>query len=233
MTDASIIIPMTACSPFMEYINNVALRTLRESTDADVLVLGNNTESWAKVEDLERLCRSLDMRFRFIEGRFSQSKCWNFGIDHSQGKYIVFCGADCIFYPDWLDHLIELWEEQPHFYALWPWSFNVTDSGLAYRSTRQAERRIIETHHPAIALVMKRESGYRWDEQFSLWEMDADFVYHCQKNGHKTGLCLWSRVDHFNSAVSSNIPFNNHFGEEQNQEQGNATEYLKRKWNLK
>ena len=216
----------------MEYINNVALRTLRESTDADILVLGNTTPSHSKIEDLERLCNLLQIRFKFIQGRFSQSKFWNYGIDHSTGKYIVFTGADCIFYPQWLDRILELWQEQPEFYALWPWSLNISNSGLAYRRSRQCERRIIETHHPAVALVMKRESGYRWDEQFTLWEMDADFVYHCARNGHRTGLCLWSRVDHFNSTVSSNIPFQENFGEEQNQEQGNATIYLKRKWNL-
>lgn len=231
--DASIILPMTACSPFMEYVNNVALRTLRESTEADVLVLGNNTPSHSKVEELEKLCSLLQFRFKFIPGTFSQSRFWNYGIDHTSGKYIVFANADCIFYPLWLEHLVELWEEHPEFYALWPWSMNIPASGIAYRKSRIGDRRIVETHHPAIALVMRRESGYRWDEQFALWEMDADFIYHCQNGKHRTGICLWSRVDHFNSTVSSNIDGPSHFGESVDQQHGDATTRLKKKWGIK
>lgn len=224
---------MTACSPFMEYVNNVALRTLRETTDAEVLVLGNNTPSSSKVNDLAALCSLLGFRFTFIPGHFSQSKFWNYGIDHTQGKYVVFGNADCIFYQDWLARIIELWEEEPDYYALWPWSMSTKDYGLAYRVSLEYERKIIPTHHPAVVLVMKRESGYRWDEQFALWEMDADFMNHCGQNNHKLGLCMWSRVDHFNSTVSGNIHFPDHFGDDQSEHNGNATERLKRKWNLK
>ena len=203
---------MTAASPFLEYINNVALRTLRESTDAEVLVLGNNTPDLQRVKALRQLCGMLGFRFEHVEGPFSQSRFWNYGIDRTTGSHIVFANADCIFYPCWLDHILELWREEPEYYALWPWSFNVHDMGLAYRTCRVPERRIIHTHHPAVALVMRRLSGYRWDEQFPLWEMDADFMYFCQVKGHKLGLCLWSRVDHLHNTISNNIDLDLHLG---------------------
>ncbi len=230
MTDASVILPMTACSPFMEYVNQVCLRTLRESTDAEVLVLLNNTPDPAKIATFEKLCGVLGFRFEHIPGTFSQSRFWNYGIDHTSGSYVVFGNMDLIFYPDWLDHILELWREEPDYWAIWPWSFNVVDMGLAYRPQRGLERRIISTHHPAVALVMRRSDGYRWDEQFPLWEMDADFMHHCTRHQLKTGLCMWSRVDHIHNTVSSNVDISTHLGVTDHCSL--SVNRLRAKWNL-
>lgn len=262
-TDAAIILPMTPASPFLEYVNEVALRTLRHSTDARILVLGNNSPSgFAPVRRMKATCDLLKIEFKFIEGKYSNSRFWNLGIDMTSGagesKYTVVANADCIYYPNWLENLIELWEEveaaeQASFatamedvlkantgelpppprpyYALWPWSMSVNDMGLSYRATTLAKRRIVETHHPAIALVMKRASNYRWDESFALWEMDADFMHHCKAHNYRLGLCLNSRVDHFNSTVTSNIDSGLHF-EDDMANKGGCTARLKAKWNL-
>lgn len=242
MTDASIILPMTPASPFLEYVNEVALRTLRASTDAKVLVLGNNSPlGFAPVRRLKATCDLLKIDFKFIEGKFSQSRFWNMGIDMTAGagesKYTVVCNADCIYFPNWLENIIELWEEDDAtypvrpYYALWPWSMAVKEMGLSYRSSTIPERRIIETHHPAVLLVMRRDSGYRWDESFALWEMDADFMHHCKKHNYRLGLCMNSRVDHFNSTVSSNVDSAIHFDDDF-ANHGGATSRLKAKWGL-
>lgn len=222
---------MTACSPFMEYVNSVALLTLRESTDAEVLVLGNNTPDPAKVESLRKLCSLLGFRFEHIDGPYSQSRFWNYGIDHTSGDYVVFGNADLIFYPHWLDNLLQLWSEEPNYYALWPFSFKIVDMGLAYRPSRTLERRIIPTHHPAVALVMRRSDGYRWDEQFPLWEMDADFMRYCETTGRKLGLCLWSRVDHIHGTVSNAIDAQKHLGIVDHCSV--SVNRLRAKWNIK
>lgn len=230
---ASVVLPMTAATPFLEYVNNVALRTLGASTRAEVLVLGNNAgPDWVRTERLGKLCALLGFRFKYVEGPFSQSRFWNLGASMTSRPYIVYANADCIFYADWLERLLALWAEEPEYWALWPWSLSLSDMGLAYRTTLDAPRRIVPTHHPAVALVMRRADGYRWDEQFGFWEMDADFVLDAQANARKLGLCLWSRVDHFNSTVSSNIDFGRHFGVSHNEHCGEAGRRLRAKWGL-
>lgn len=229
MSDASVILAMTACSPFLEYVAQVALRTLRESCEAEVLVLVNNTLEEQR-EKLRRLCDKIGFRYEYIPGPFSQSIFLNYGIDHTSGEYIVAVNQDSIFYPDWLSHLIELWREQPEYFALFTWSFDVVPMGLGHRSSRVYERRIIPHHQPTSAVVLKRSNGYRWDEQFPIWEMDADFQHFCTKHGHKTGLCLWSRVDHLYGTVCRHIDNPKHMGMPDHC--GTASTRLRTKWGL-
>lgn len=230
MTPADVILPLTAATETLWYAASVALRTLRDSCDARVLALMNNTPEGKLRDSIIAQCKSLNIECRYIDGPFSLSRFWNLGRSLTSSEYIAYANQDCIYFRGWLDNMIELWREEPDYYALWPWSLCDHDMGIAYPQKVQYERRILRHHHPATLLLMRLDSGYVWDEQFNSWEMDADFIRHVESKGLKIGMCLNSRVDHFSSFINSNVDIEQNYGSEDFYDE--ATERLRKKWNL-
>lgn len=213
MSEAAVILPLTTPNPFLWYVACVAIRTLRASTGEQILVLANNTDDLDLRDSIKRQCAALDVRYEYIDGPFSLTKFWNMGIDKTTEPYIAFANQDCIYYPGWLENMIHRWKLEPDYFALWPWSFCDHDMGIGYPQVIRYENRILRHHHPATLLLMKRENGYRWDERFSSWELDADFVKYVESKGLKIGMVLDARVDHFSSTVNNNVDTSKHYGE--------------------
>lgn len=213
MNEAAVIMPVTAPNDFLWYVASVGIRTLAASTKQTMLVLANNTPDLVKRSSIERQCRALDVRYEYVEGPFSLTRFWNLGIDLTKEPHLAFANQDCIFYPRWLENMIALWEQNPDYYALWPWSFCDHDLGIAYPQFIRYENRIQQHHAPATILLMKRSSGYRFDERFSGWELDADLINHFESNKLKVGMVMNARVDHFNQTVTTNIDLQKHYGQ--------------------
>lgn len=216
MTDADIILPVCATNAHCHLMASMAMRTLRASTDARIFVLGNNTPDESRREALEKECRLLGMFLHWMEGPFSISVAFNSGTRLGEGpgpsKYIAYATSDVIYFPGWLENIIELWEENPHYFALCSYSFDVNNNPCV-RHEVTPERRIVDTHNPSSgALVLKRESGYKWDEQFALWEIDTDFLYYIEAHNLKAGYCLNARCDHLVDGVKAHVDYQTNFG---------------------
>ncbi len=229
--DADIILPVTVPTFGLWAVASMCIRSARASTEANIIVLLNNSEP-ALAEDVREQCRLLDVRCVDMPGPFSLSRAFNAGMDMGSGKYVAFGQCDTLFFEGWLDRLVELWEEEPGYFVVWPFTFSTARYGQSYRRSPVLERRIVEDGFPQGALsVLRRDDGYRWDERFVWWEMDADFSLDMQKHGRKGGLCLWSRVDHLPQVVGKSIDGARHFGVRgMNDSTSEANELLKAKW---
>jgi hypothetical protein len=134
-----------------------------------------------------------------------------------------------IFHQRWLEEIILCWEKQPEYWMICPWGFYVKNYPCCKQDLR-SKREVIACGHPGAVTVFKRSTGWQWDEQFPLWELDADMVCHSQKNQLKMGLCLSSRVDHLVTAVNPLIDMQAHYGPQKGTM--GATELLRKKWGL-
>lgn len=234
---ASVVFPLTSEGQFPWYMATVALRTLRESTNAHILVLHNNTPTKSRRDSIELECKQLGIEdYRYIDGPYAQSKFWNQGIDATTSKYIAFVNQDSIFFKGWLDGIVSLWEKHPEYFALWPWCYDENYPRASCPNVIKFEDRIHDSNHPCTALVLRRDYGYRFDERYRLWEMDADLMHYFAHHKLKTGICMNARVDHFNSTLSGSIDLNKHYGITGNFSDifyGDAILYTKAKWGIK
>ena len=236
MNEAAVIMPVTAASDFLLYVASVGIRTLAASTKQTILVLGNNTPDPNKRESIRMQCAALGCRYEYIEGPFSLTKFWNHGIDATSEPYLAFANQDCIYYQGWLENMIQLSKYEPSFFMLWPWSFSEVDAGVAFTTSIHPQndvnygaQAVLQHHHPCTLVFMKRSDGYRWDERFKGWELDADIVKYVESKKLKIGMCLNARVDHFSETVKNSIDIAKHYADDDYF--GNAKRALKEKWN--
>lgn len=229
--DASVVIPVTVPNAVTYAITRTALETLRETTDAEVLVLCNNSPMLDYRRGILFLCEKLGLRYEYVDGPFSMSKCFNYGTDNTKGAYIAYSTADVVFFPGWLDNLIRLWEKEPNYWLLCPAGWHEKNYGIAMNPDVRFADYIQRNHNPngGGTVVLKRESGYRFDEHFSTWELDADVQYHMERNNLAGGICYGSRVDHMVEAIRRYIDNAAHYGPAPAE---NVSTYLRRKWNL-
>jgi len=210
--NADVILPLCACNDASLYVSLVGLRTCQASTAARILVLCNNTpvDPWRNI--IEENCRLLGVRFHYVEGTFNIAKIFNLGTRMTTGAHIAYCTADVIYFPNWFENIVELWAEHPEFFTLTNYSFDTREMPCVKHHTRP-EREIIHTGNPSAGLnCFKRASGYVWDEQFPLWELDADLFYFLERNKLKAGVCLNSRADHMVQGIRPHIDYNVNFG---------------------
>jgi len=225
MLDADVIIPVTTATEASYYMSVMALRTCQASTTARVWAYINNSPTGGWRDRLQAQCRLLNINVVVWHGPFSISKIFNHGLDSTTGKHIAYGTSDVIYYQNWLENIVELWDSNPDYFTLSNWSFDDLNMPCVQHSIVN-EARIIHTGNPSAGVnVFKRSTGYRWDENFSLWEIDADLFYYIKTNKLKAGICLNSRCDHLINAVRPFVP------------QGptpdiNPTEYLRKKWKL-
>lgn len=208
--DAIVILPVTTANRETLLWAQIAIRTCQASTKGRIFVMDNNAipgETWTEL--LKKECELLGVRYEYFPGRFSTSKYFNAALDMTRSKYIAYGSSDLIFYPNWLENIIELWEEQPDWFCLSPFQFG--SSGMSCgRENLTMEKRITRTHNVASGVcVMRRADGYRWDEQF-VWQTDSDLVYHAEANNLKMGYCLNARVDHLIGPIKASIDQTTH-----------------------
>jgi hypothetical protein len=224
---------MAICAPNMPTFNQslVAIRTLKASTGARILIMGNNTpnEEWRKL--LRWNCELLGCKWSYFEEPFSLSKYWNMGADLCpKGDYIAYANADAIFYPFWFENLVRLWEKEPDYFTVVPFSFDCRNMPCERQQVVPIEK-IVPAHNPAGAVqVFKRSSNWRWDEQFVMWEMDADVTFFLKHNNLSGGVAFNSRVDHLIHGYVEQIDAHKHFNGKY--DIGAATSALKKKWGL-
>lgn len=204
-TDADVIIPVTAANTQTYYVSSVGLRTARASTSANILALANNGDGGTYQAKLEQDCKNLGIRYHYMDGPFSISKAFNLGRRMTTGQYIAYGTADVIYYRGWLENIIELWEENPEWFALTNYSYD-SDNMPCVEHQDMNEKRIVQTGNPSSGvIVLRRKDNYEWDEQFALWEIDADFFYYIKSKGLKAGYCLNARCDHMIGSIRDKI----------------------------
>lgn len=233
MTNASIIIPVTVANDLLFYAATVCLRTCRATTDAEILVIFNNSKADDNTEALLDQCECLDIDYMTWGLPFSMSAVWNHGARETHNAHIVYAQQDIIFYPGWLNAILGAFTEHPQYRLFWPWSFDWRNFGTSTRKDYRNGTGLLDSDYPCGALsVHRRSDGYVWDERFSRWELDADFAYEMRNNRWKGACVLDSRVDHLVETISDHIDFEQHYGKPKDALHKEATEALKRKWNL-
>lgn len=223
--DADVILPLCACNDASLYVSLVGLRTCQASTSARILVMCNNTpvDPWRTI--IEDNCRLLGVRFHYVEGPFNIAKIFNLGTRMTTGAYICYATADVIYFANWFENIVELWEEHLEYFTLTNYSFDTREFPCVKHHTTP-ERKIIHTGNPSAGLnVFKRSSGYVWDENFALWEIDADLHYFLRDHKLKAGVCMNARCDHLVEGVRRFMPHGP-------APDVDATKYLRAKWSL-
>lgn len=232
--NADIIMPVCAANEATLNMSQVAIRTCKASTSARLLVIGNNTPNQDWRTRLRWNCELLGARWVYddcFDGNFSLSRVWNKGATMTDGEYIAYTNADAIFYPNWLENLIGLWRQEPEYWIVVPFSFDCRNYPCE-RTQVAPEPRIVPSHNPAGAVqVFRRDSGWKWDEQFPLWEMDADITLTLERYRRRGGVAYNSRVDHLCSGFVHNVKYEDHFGP--NAGFSTATTAFRKKWGLK
>lgn len=233
MTDADVILPVTTASEFNYIMATMAIRTCRASTDARIIVMLNNSEDGSLWNRVVKQCSLLGIECCYVPGPFNIAKIFNNGASLGVGKYIAYGTSDVIYYPGWLENLISLWEKEPDYFALCTYSFDDLNMPCVSHEIVN-EPRIVQTHNPSSGvIVIKRESNYVWDEQFPLWEIDADFLYYLEHNKLKAGYCLNARADHLIGCVRNHIDLKKHFGMKNDGDFfGGPRIRLEKKWGL-
>ncbi len=223
--DADVIMPVTTATEWSYLMAVIALRTCKASTSARVWAYINNSPKSVWRTRLEKQCHALGIRVVDWGQPFSLSKIFNAALDRTRGEFIAYATSDVLYFKDWLENIVDLWREFPGYFTLCNWSFD--DQNMpCVQHTIINERRIIHTGNPSAGVnVFRRADGWRWDEHFDLWEIDADLFYHIERNKLKAGICLNARCDHLIEGVRKFIPH----GPGQDFD---ATGYLRKKWNL-
>lgn len=208
----------------------IALRTCRASTDAPMIVLANNSPEPRLRDDIFKECHALGIDYCYLDGPFNIAKAFNYGASRTGGKYIAYGTSDVIYYPGWLDNIIKSWEQYPDYFALCNYSFDMAHNPCT-RQCVEPLNVIKHTANPSAGIiVLKRSSGYQWDEQFPLWEIDADFLYHLEANNLKAGYCLNARCDHLVDGVKAHLDLLENFGQTSDQFYRDSKAKIKAKW---
>jgi len=230
--NADVIIPLCACNHPTLYVSLVAIRTCQASTKARILVMCNNTPpDYRKI--IEENCRLLGVQFHYVNGPFSISKTWNIGTAMTTGEFIAYASADVIYFPNWFENIVDLWREHPEYWLLTNYSFDWRNIGGCCKTNVKEERKIVDIWNPCSGLnVMKRSNGYLWDEQFPLWELDADLLYHLERNKLKAGVCMNARADHMIDGIRNHIDYAKHFGTDTKEFFTAPRRLLEIKWGL-
>ena len=93
------------CQSLTKALGSVALSTLPESIDWEVLVVDNNSRDQT-LDVVEDFCRRYPGRFRYLfEPRQGKSYALNTGIREARGDVLAFMDDDVIVDPTWLQNL--------------------------------------------------------------------------------------------------------------------------------
>ena len=230
MISADVIIPVTTANGSTYHWATIAMRTCQASTLGQVWIFDNNADGSPYAAILKEECALLGVHYQYVPGPFNCAKICNMGTDLTSGKYIAYGCSDVIYYPCWLENIIHQFEQDPSWFYLSNYSFDT-------RTLCSTYRRVMDTpavkpcgHPGGGTIVFKRESGYRWDEQFPLWELDADLVYYMQHHALKGGVVQNARCDHLVQGVNGYIDINKHV--DMKDMCGESRRRLVAKWNL-
>jgi glycosyltransferase involved in cell wall biosynthesis len=105
MTISVILCTYNRCVSLARALNSLAVSSLPEGTEWEVLVVDNNSKDQTR-EVVERFCQSYPERFRyFFEPRQGKSNALNSGIREAHGEILVFTDDDVTVEPAWLEYL--------------------------------------------------------------------------------------------------------------------------------
>src|SRR5438552_12500924 len=96
-SDCDIIIPVTVPNRFLWTVASMCLRSARASSDANIIVMLNNSPDKTLADDLRDQCTLLDIWVVEMEGPFSISKAFNQASALGKHKYIVYGQCDILF----------------------------------------------------------------------------------------------------------------------------------------
>lgn len=202
--DADVIIPMGALNWGTFYCCSVTIRTAAAHTNARIRIMANNMKE-PMLSKLKELAIGLGCEWNYLEDmtlNLNVATIYNRAMRECKAKYLCVCGGDLIFYPDWLENLVRLWENEPSYYMLSPFSYTPEWKHLL----TNPEEKILPLHPHASNSglnVFKGELVRKnppYDEQFNQWEVDSDLYWTMRQKGLKEGICLNSRVDHLGQA---------------------------------
>jgi hypothetical protein len=227
--NATVIMPGSCRNHKLFEICSKAVKTCHQTCRANLIFLDNNAGGGYS-EAFSRLLPILGYQYEYIKEPFNISRFLNLGASMANTEYIVYSNADVVFYPDWLENIIELWKENPEFYSMHPYSFHKTHEGLCFRSDTEPEKRVVRCDHPGGSgvTVMRKKDGHIWDEKFGYWEQDVDYWKWMKQNGKIAGVCYNSRVDHLIEGIIKEIEPPDALDSIKKE----GTEMLKKKWNL-
>jgi hypothetical protein len=224
----SICAPTRACYVTAE----IALRTLAAHTDANLIAVANNMPVLEFKEALFANAKSLGVKWHWYEkAPLNIANLFNESFRATSGKYYVGGQQDVIFYPRWLDNLIEAWESEPNYFVLAPYTFNLWRNDLTCTLPGNPRSGILELWpHSVAALAFRRDKPWYYDENIP-GECDSDLYQHCHRNKLRTGIVMNSRVDHLGQVTASEIGGVEKIMENPTQCSEDARK-LKEKWNL-
>src|SRR5271169_6552202 len=93
------------CQLLAEALHSVAVSTLPESVEWEVLVIDNNSTDQTR-EVVEDFCRRYPGRFRYLfEPQQGKSHALNTGIREARGDILIFTDDDVTVEPTWIHNL--------------------------------------------------------------------------------------------------------------------------------
>lgn len=228
MMDCTVVILATVDNPILFYAAEVAVRTCQASTGQPIYVLCNNSNDVALRERFQTDCGDLGVTYEYWPGAYHMNRMFNHVNTKLSTHYVAYCNQDVIFYQGWLSNLITQWEKQAEYWMVVPYNQGSRPTITQKRVPGDTQGIVDTPNHATGVIVLRR--GFAFDETFADWEQDADMHYYAGANRLKIGVCLSSRVDHFEEIVRKYGDIEGKLGVEGYAAKASAA--LKAKWNL-
>lgn len=226
--DCTVVILATVDNPILFYAAEVAVRTCRATTDKAIVVLCNNSNDVTLRERFEMDCGDLGVTCEYWPGPYHMNRMFNYVTSKLSTHYVAYANQDVIFYKDWLSNLVTQWEKQAEYWVVAPYNQGRRPTITQKRVPGETQGIVDTPNHATGVIVMRR--GFVFDETFADWEQDADMHYYAKAHGLKMGVCLSSRVDHFEEIVRKYGDIEGKLGVADYPAKASAA--LKAKWNL-
>lgn len=188
----------------------LAVRTHKETCEADLLFIDNTCDNEAHRNATQKMVEGHGYKYEYSPDPFSWTKLCNYGAEKVKDDYdfVVFSNADVIYFPYWLHYLHQVWchSEHTHFFSMHPFAYSPTHEGVNYRNTTIEDTRILPVDTPLMhTSLFRTDNLYKWDEQFTLYEADCDYWMWMKAQGLQAGISYLSRVDHATGGIVSGI----------------------------
>lgn len=224
MLDVDIIIPCSSQNDHSYHLTTTCLRTCQAFTPARIHCYLNNSPAGKYRSLIEEECAVLGIPCTYMGDEMNLAKFFNQGRKNTDGKYIVYSSADVIFYPNWLENIVDEWEKNPDWFLLLPWGFAVNNYPGSRRGVHHSNQTVKSDCWSPVT-VFRRDGPFEWDENLACWELDTDLHYYAKANGLSVGRCMNSRIDHLYCGFRCSVEnFRDHAPGV------NSSTYIKEKW---
>lgn len=188
-------------------ITNQCINSLRKSLEScirlEIILIESGELSIGKYDLQEQ-----DILLKYDKEPFNFHRGLNLGLRKASGDYIAFCNNDLIFYKNWAECLIKKMIEQgaevgspvdPKDNKLWMYDLNDKDFIEGYE---------IQKFFKGWCFVVKRQAFNilnNFDEKFSFYYADNDFIMKTLMKGLKHIVVLGSYVTHLEKEAPEKI----------------------------